>query len=146
LFKFLEKWPQEFKLSIELRHKSWFQDHKIIPALTEYLFKKKIGLVITDVAGRRDVLHTSQTTNWSLIRLIGNNLHLSDEERLRDWGARLVVWRNQGLRDAYLFLHQPDDLLTVEFTGLAKKVLSEYDLPKFTDIQFIKARDLFNQE
>jgi uncharacterized protein YecE (DUF72 family) len=146
LFKFLEQWPQEFQLSIELRHKSWFENHHILPALTNYLHKKNIGLVITDVAGRRDVLHTSLSTNWSMIRLIGNKLHISDETRLRDWGERIKNWQKQGQQETYLFLHQPDDLLTVEFAQLAEKVLVPFELPLFSTIDRVKTRDLFNQE
>ncbi len=146
LFKFLEQWPAEFKLSIELRHKSWFENHYILPALTNYLHKKNIGLVITDVAGRRDVLHTSLSTEWTMIRLIGNKLVQSDEDRLNDWASRIQSWQNSGQKETFLFLHQPDDLLTVEFAQLAEKVLCQYQLPDFSRIQRIKTRDLFNQE
>nr|BDT29075.1 DUF72 domain-containing protein [Bacteriovorax sp. HI3] len=125
LFRFLENWPSEFKLSLELRHPSWFQNGVILPALADYLNRKNIGLVITDVAGRRDVLHSTLSTDWTLIRLIGNNLHESDERRLGDWALRIKEWQKLGLRDCYLFLHQPDDIKTIEFSTLAEEVFTQ---------------------
>lgn len=133
LFQFLENWPAEFKLTLELRHPSWFQSGAILPALGDYLHRKNIGLVITDVAGRRDVLHSTLSADWSLIRLIGNNLHSSDELRLQSWSKRLSQWRELGLKEAYLFLHQPDDIMTIEFSEMAFEIFKQAgfsDIPK----------------
>lgn len=134
LFKFLENWPKEFKLSLELRHPSWIDQGKILPALADYLNRKEIGLVITDVAGRRDILHSSVSAPWTMIRLIGNGLDPSDGKRLVEWSERLKTWQGLGLKETYLFLHQPDDILTVEFAELAQKVFQEKgfsDVPEF---------------
>lgn len=125
LFRFLESWPLEFKLSLELRHPSWFQNGAILPALTDYLHRRNIGLVITDVAGRRDVLHSSLSTNWSMIRLIGNNLDPSDELRLSMWAKRIKNWQSMGLTETFLFLHQPEDLMTIEFTSKALEIFEQ---------------------
>jgi uncharacterized protein YecE (DUF72 family) len=135
LFLFLENWPSEFKLCLELRHPSWFQNGIVLPALSNYLAQRKIGLVITDVAGRRDVLHSSLSTDYSMIRLIGNNLDPSDGKRLTYWARRLQEWKDLGLKDTYLFLHQPDDVLTIEFSQLAHDIFTKEgftEFPSFT--------------
>ncbi len=133
LFKFLENWPAEYKLTLELRHPSWFQNGIILPALTDYLHRKQIGLVITDVAGRRDVLHSSLSMPWTMIRLIGNNLDASDEKRLQAWAGRLLQWKEMGLQDPFVFLHQPDDIHTIEFSQMAEKIFKNYfsEVPHF---------------
>lgn len=134
LFHFLENWPSEFKLTLELRHSSWFENGKVLPALVDYLHRKNIGLVITDVAGRRDILHSSLSSSWTQIRLIGNNLDPSDEKRLQDWAQRISDWKKLGLQDVYLFLHQPEDLFTIEFARMASDVFSRNgfaDVPTF---------------
>lgn len=144
LFNFLKNWPDDFKLALEFRHPSWFKDHTIIPGLTDYLHKRGMGLVITDVAGRRDVLHTSVASSWSMIRLIGNDLALSDEQRLKDWGEKIQSWKNNGLKEAYLFLHQPDDNFTIQFSQMGSKILNnqfELNAPK---IESIEERNIFN--
>lgn len=138
LFQFLENWPSEFKLTLELRHQSWFREGIILPALTDYLHKKNIGLVITDVAGRRDVLHSSLSTDWTMIRLIGNDLDLSDEKRLADWQERILAWKKMGLKKVYFFLHQPDDVLTVEFAQLAQEIFEKAKFCEVPKIQMIK--------
>lgn len=144
LFRFLESWPQEFELTLELRHSSWFKGNTIIPALTDYLHKKNIGLVITDVAGRRDVLHTSLSTKWTMIRIIGNDLHDSDALRLRDWAKRLKKWKEDGLERIYLFLHQPNDNWTIEFAQLAESIFKEEGHIEVPKIELAQERDLFN--
>jgi len=135
LFKFLENWPAEYRLCIELRHPSWYQEGKILPALADYLNRKNLSLVITDVAGRRDILHSTLSASYTMIRLIGNNLDPSDEKRIKDWTVRLKEWEKQGLQETYFFLHQPDEILTIEFAELAHKHLIESgfkNIPSFT--------------
>lgn len=125
LFNFLKNWSDEFPLAIELRHPSWFQGPHLLPALTEYLQRRHIGLVITDVAGRRDVLHSSISAPFTMIRFIGNNLHPSDEQRMKDWKLKLETWKSQGLQKAYYFLHQPEDLMTPQAKDLFVKIYSD---------------------
>lgn len=144
LFQFLENWPAEFRLSIEFRHPSWFQGQTILPALGDYLRRKEVGLVITDVAGRRDVLHSSLTAPWSMIRLIGNELDPSDELRLKLWAERLALWKESGLAETFLFLHQPEDKLTIEFAELAWDVLSSAGHSEVPKMQRIEPSDFFS--
>lgn len=143
LFRFLENWPSEFKLSLELRHPSWFQDGKVMTALADYLHKRNIGLVITDVAGRRDILHSTLSTSYSLIRLIGNNLDPSDTLRLSQWAERIKSWQDQGLHETYLFLHQPDDLMTIEFMNEAEKVFLAKGFEHIPHLEMQTPPDLF---
>lgn len=123
LFKFLESWPKEFSLSLELRHPSWYTNRNVLPALVDYLRKKNIGLVTTDTAGRRDIVHTNLTSDWAMIRLVGNDLHPSDEQRLKDWTKVFNSWRHTELKKVFLFLHQYEDIKTAEFSLLSKKIL-----------------------
>jgi len=110
LFQFLQQWPKQFELCLELRHPSWFQDGKILPALTQYLQKEGIGLVITDVAGRRDVLHTSISADFLILRFIGNDLDSSDFTRADQWSQRFSQWADQGLKKIFLIVHEPSDI------------------------------------
>ena len=116
LFSFLKSWPDSFPLALEFRHSSWFDSGKVLPALVQYLQERGIGLVITDVAGRRDVLHTSLSANFSLLRFIGNNLHPSDFLRAEVWTERFFQWKNLGIQKIFLFVHEPDDISTPEMT------------------------------
>jgi uncharacterized protein YecE (DUF72 family) len=144
LFQFLEHWPSEFRLSLELRHPSWFQNGVILPALSDYLNRKNIGLVITDVAGRRDVLHSSLSTNWTMIRLIGNNLDQSDAIRLKNWASRISEWKEIGLNEAFLFLHQPDDVMSIEFSTLAEEIFANANFPNVPHFTLQTPQDLLS--
>ncbi len=125
LFHFLQQWPDEFQLALEFRHPSWFRNGQIIPALTTYLQSRDIGLVITDVAGRRDVLHSSVSAPFTMIRLIGNSLHPSDYTRAKGWVQRLHHWSDLGLQKIYFFLHQPDDIKGPEFASYVIQEINE---------------------
>lgn len=116
LHRFLEAWPSEFPLALEFRHPSWFVHGHVLPALVDYLQNKQIGLVITDVAGRRDVLHSSISSPFVLLRFIGNDLHESDFTRSALWLERIKLWRAQGLKEFYFFAHEPDDIFCPELT------------------------------
>jgi uncharacterized protein YecE (DUF72 family) len=125
LFQFLQQWPCEFELALELRHPSWFADGKILPALTHYLQKRKVGLVITDVAGRREVLHTSISADFLMLRFVGNNLHASDFSRARTWVQRFSHWKKQGLQRVFLMVHEPDDVSAPEMAEFFSQELHE---------------------
>ncbi len=116
LFQFLKLWPDSYELMIELRHPSWFQEGHVFPALVEYLQSRKIGLMITDVAGRRDVLHMSISAPFSMLRFIGNELHSSDYTRAHTWAERINQWQQIGLKKFFFIVHQPDDIKTPEMT------------------------------
>ncbi|MNJ96881.1 hypothetical protein D3C87_146150 [compost metagenome] len=124
LFHFLQEWPAEFELALEFRHPSWFQQGTILPALTRFLQSKKIGLVITDVAGRRDVLHTSVSAPFTILRFIGNDLHPSDYPRAKDWSLRLHEWSQMGLQKVFFFAHEPDDIKAPELADVVVKNLN----------------------
>lgn len=109
LQKFLEKLPQDFELAVEFRHSRFFSEHMLIPKAFQILEKTGTHAVITDVAGRRDVLHTSLPTSKVLVRFIGNDLHPSDDQRISDWVARLHTWMNLGIEEVQFFIHQSDD-------------------------------------
>jgi uncharacterized protein YecE (DUF72 family) len=116
LFHFLKSWPDTYELTIELRHSSWFQGGTVFPPLVEYLQGREIGLVITDVSGRRDVLHTSISSPFSMLRFIGNNLHATDFYRAKLWSQKINEWQQMGLKQFYFIIHQPNDLKTPEFS------------------------------
>lgn len=125
LHAFLKRWPDDKKLALEFRHPSWFQDHQILPPLAEYLQKRHIGLVILDVAGRRDLVHSTITAPFTMIRFIGNDLDPSDERRMVEWAKKLKVWSDQGLQDVFFFIHEPDDLLAPQMTQVVIKHLNQ---------------------
>lgn len=123
LHGFLKSWPAEFPLAIELRHPSWFDNGEVIEALTLYLQDRSIGLVITDVAGRREVVHASISSDFALVRFVGNNLHATDFVRARTWSDRFASWSEQGLKKLFLFVHEPDDVSVPTMTDYFLKQL-----------------------
>lgn len=125
LFHFLQNWPDHFPLSLEFRHPSWFAGGQVLPALEKYLQTRRIGLVITDVAGRRDVLHTSITSDFVLLRFIGNNLDPTDFTRAQAWAERLNSWQQSGLKKIFFFTHEPDDIKAPEMAQFVIKELNE---------------------
>lgn len=118
LFTFLKQWPDAFPLAIEFRHPTWFHQKCVLPALVDYLNKRQMGLVMTDVAGRRDVLHGSISANFALLRFVGNDLDPSDAQRAEGWAKRVSQWEAKGLRELYLFIHEPEDLHVPEMTRI----------------------------
>jgi len=111
LEQFLHHWPSAYPLAVEFRHESWFAAAEQVNQWTDLLAKYAVAAVITDVAGRRDVVHAQLTADFAMIRFVGNGLHPSDYQRIDAWCARLEQWQNEGLAKAYFFPHEPDNLL-----------------------------------
>jgi uncharacterized protein YecE (DUF72 family) len=108
LAKFIEKFAAVIPLAVEFRHADWFRNHAEAAEIFDLMRNHNVATVITDVAGRRDVLHLRLTTPIAVIRFVGNALHPTDYQRIDDWIIRISQWLEQGLRKLYFFVHEPD--------------------------------------
>jgi uncharacterized protein YecE (DUF72 family) len=105
LEQFVNKWPKEVPLAIELRNTEWFTDEEIFNKICELFEQHNITNIIVDTAGRRDMLHMRLTTPNAFIRYVGANAE-SDYQRLDDWLKHLTKWKKEGLQNLYFFVHQ----------------------------------------
>ncbi len=130
LIAFLEHAAPLAPLAVELRHIDWFRGPTRAQTVDVFAAMEDLGVVsvLTDVAGRRDVLHQRLTAPVAMLRLVGNGLHATDTERADDWARRLAAWFDAGLHEAYVFLHQPDDVepLNVEFAEIFAAALKHH--------------------
>lgn len=126
LTHFLAEWRVTgIPLSVEYRHPSWFSDGQLIAEARDVMEGLGIGSVITDVAGRRDVAHTSLTNGTAMIRFVGNALHPTDYTRADAWVEMIADWAKHGLRQLYLFVHEPDEVLAPEMSAYFARKLNE---------------------
>ncbi|WP_299902862.1 DUF72 domain-containing protein [uncultured Aquimarina sp.] len=130
---FVERWPKELRLAIEFRHTDWFNDDSVVNELYQLLEDNNIANIITDSAGRRDLLHMRLTNKEAFIRYVGAN-HETDYGRLDVWVERLKSWKEQGIEDIHFFVHQnvekESPLLSKYFIELLNKELgSQLTLP-----------------
>lgn len=131
LATFLEKMPAHIPLAIEVRHESWFRnEHSLLP-LVELAQAKNCALVITDVAGRRDVLHQQLTNNVAMVRFVGNDLHPTDYTRIDEWVERLKNWFAEGISEVYFFTHEPDNIKSPKLARYLVEQAKKH-LPKIT--------------
>lgn len=112
---FVEAWPQEIPLAVELRHVQWFAESRVRNEVFSLFREHGTIAVLTDVAGRRDVLHMELTVPTTFVRLALNDLDPTDYERTEAWADRLASWFEQGLETAYFFVHQPTESNNAEF-------------------------------
>lgn len=109
LDRFLNSSPEGFPIAVEVRHPGFFENQHLIPAYYDLLKSHDAHVVITDVAGRRDVMHTSLTSKRCLVRFIGNSDLSSDQKRVDAWVKTLTHWIQNGLEHIEFFVHQPDN-------------------------------------
>ncbi len=123
---FLEAWPKDLSLAIELRQTDWFNDEAVANQIYELFEQYEVANIITDTAGRRDLLHMRLTTPVAFVRYVGAN-HESDYPRLDDWVTRLKSWKEHGLEKLYFFVHQniekESPLLSSHFIKMLNKEL-----------------------
>lgn len=116
LERFLSEWDAAIPLAIEVRHEDWFKASGQGERLFRLLEKYNISTVITDVAGRRDVLHNRLTSDIAMIRFVGNGLHETDFARADEWVQKLKYWFSKNLKTVYFFPHQPDNILSPDMS------------------------------
>jgi uncharacterized protein YecE (DUF72 family) len=110
LERFLKQFPKNIPLAIEIRQENIFNNKNNTSNYLDILLQNNIFTVITDVAGRRDVLHQGVTGKTVVIRFVGNNLHPTDYNRIDAWVLKLKEWFELGLHEVYFFIHEPDNV------------------------------------
>ncbi|MDW7693378.1 DUF72 domain-containing protein [Flammeovirgaceae bacterium SG7u.111] len=125
LENFILNFPPGLGLAVEFRHPEWFSNQSAFENARNLLESQEMLMVITDVAGRRDVLHQNRTTDETMIRFVGNDLHPTDYERADEWVDKLEEWATMGMRRCYFFVHEPDDINCPEMAYYITKKISE---------------------
>ncbi len=105
LIKAVEYWPKDIPLAIELRNTEWFNDASIANEVYSLFEHNSISNIITDTAGRRDLLHMRLTVKDVFVRYVGAN-HESDYFRLDAWHQKIKNWTDAGMENLYFFIHQ----------------------------------------
>jgi uncharacterized protein YecE (DUF72 family) len=122
---YLQSIPPQLPLAVEFRHPDWFgTSSKAFEQAIMLLHDYGMTTVITDVAGRRDVVHQALPTPKVAIRWVGNE-HPSDYERIDAWVARLKAWVTLGLKEIYIFVHINDNNLAPEMANYWIKQLNQ---------------------
>ena len=114
LERFVSEFPAEYTLAVELRHPEWYSNQTVNKKVFNLFERYGTIAIISDVAGRRDVLHQRITSPSTIIRFMGNLLHPTDFTRLDSWAERIHQWTQQGLEEINFFFHQAEEDLTVE--------------------------------
>lgn len=140
LNQFLQKLPKDLDFAVEFRHESWFENDSIKKEWFELFTQHNIIPIITDTAGRRDVLHQMLTNQKVFIRFTGNNLHPSDYKRIDDWVVLLKQWMKNGVSEVYFFMHEPEKHLCAD--------IATYMIGQFEDkVQLgLKAPRIYSEE
>lgn len=136
--QFVKDWPQEVPLAIEVRSSEWFEDEHL-DSFCDLLEEKNMANIIVDTAGRRDMLHMRLTSDTAFIRYVGANAE-SDYARLDDWIERIKVWKKEGLKNLYFFVHQnvekASPLLSAYFIEkLNTELGTQIQIPKMAETQ-----------
>lgn len=104
LEKFVKHLPVEQDYALEIRNPEFNGSAELFQLLNE----NNIANVITDTAGRRDIIHQMNTNSTTYIRFVGNGLIQSDYSRIDAWINKLDAWIDQGTNKIYFLIHQPN--------------------------------------
>jgi uncharacterized protein YecE (DUF72 family) len=107
---FLDTWPKDIPLAMEFRHTDWHNKEQVAMQLYSLFEAHRVMNIITDTAGRRDLVHMRLTTPSAFVRYVGANDPASDRSRLHEWVQRLKTWVELGIEDIHFFVHQNHEL------------------------------------
>ncbi len=126
LANFLEQWPPDLRLAVEVRHLDFFKEpHE--EDLNTLLGSRNIGRVMMDVrpiqVGSKEEqrtnqsrerkpilpLHVTTTTDFAFLRYIGHPRMEVNEPLLDAWSVTITQWLKQGTTP-YIFCHCPFEI------------------------------------
>jgi uncharacterized protein YecE (DUF72 family) len=132
LTKFLDMWPREVKLAVEVRHLDWFAA-PYCEQLNALLRARDVARVLIDTRPIRDLpdaqiedgkvqvmveqaqerkpdvpLLPERTASFAFVRYIGNPDVAANAILLDEWADRMAGWLNEGAT-VFAFCHCPDE-------------------------------------
>lgn len=111
----LDHWPPDGqRLFVEFRDSALLRDEGLMDAMA----RSGLGLVITDTAGRRDLVHMHLLVPEVMVRFVATGEKEADRLRLVDWHERLSAWFLEGLEQAWFFCHTHDNRHAPELARL----------------------------
>jgi Uncharacterized conserved protein len=110
---YLEAFPKDFEIFVELRNKDWWTP-EWLEKLDDLFHRNHVGFAITDAAGRRDCVHMHLTLPKAFIRFSSTDDIELDKKRLDQWARRLQDWKSRGLQSAGFFITGPVENNTPE--------------------------------
>jgi len=134
----LKTWPKDLTVFVELRDPLFFADSAFQSKFFDELQKIKIGAIITDTAGRQDVLHMRLTIPKAFIRFVGNSLHPTDYPRIDHWVKRIKKWLDEGIQEIYFFMHMHDEGKSPELSQYLISQLNKKCKLQLDEINFVK--------
>ncbi|WP_166826957.1 DUF72 domain-containing protein [Thalassoroseus pseudoceratinae] len=150
LQRFIEEWPAEFPLAVEVRHRDYFDDGPIENGFEKLLRERQFDRVLldsrplysapaTDESEARSQtrkpnvpFRTSVTGSIPFVRFIGRNQLERVQPWVAEWAPVVADWIESGLTP-YIFLHTPDDFFAPELARRFHQELSKY-LPTLPDL------------
>jgi len=129
--RFVEIWPKDIPLAVELRHTDWYNNETVAGQLYQLLRENNVTSVLVDTAGRRDLMHMRLTTPRAFVRWVGAN-DPTDKTRLDEWVIRLKEWVDQGVQEIAFFIHHNQE---VESPALAAHFIQALNAELSTDLK-----------
>lgn len=120
----LERLPRDYEFAIELRGAVFYQS-PLSDMLFEQLVDNGISLIVTDTAGRRDIVHNIITCPYLFIRFVACGINEIDCQRLKDWVDRMHVLKNNGVNTIYIFFHEPDHYKQADMAIYLQQLLKD---------------------
>ena len=150
---FLEAWPPQVKLAVEVRHPDWFDEDQN-EALNELLSGHDMARVVIDTRPIRDLqgdailagsvyqrllqarqrkphlpILPERTASFTFLRYIGHPQIENNDPFIDEWAQHLAAWLGEGI-EAYVFCHCPAEVLDPWLCRqFHQRVLAHYPLP-----------------
>ncbi len=125
---FLDDWPSDLRLAVEVRHPDFYTEHRVEPLHT-LLGQYRVGWVMMDTRPLRTgpteernmlearerkpdlPLQVAVTTDFAFLRYIGHPEMAVNEPFLDEWAQQVGRWLQQG-KTLYVFCHCPEEAQT----------------------------------
>lgn len=120
--------PEPLSFAIELRDES-FYSKSLSQTIKEHLIYKKVSWVVTDTAGRRDIVHNHITSDFLFVRFVACGVIEIDQKRLDEWINRILLLQEKGMDSIYFFFHDPDHYTRAEMAiYLHRQLIDQKDI------------------
>lgn len=156
---FLDYWPDDLQLAVEVRHPDFYNEPHVL-LLNTLLTQHNVARVLMDsrpirlgTAEEQEILQARErkpdlplqiitTTNFVLLRYIGNPSMEANAPLLEEWSQHIGEWLKKGIT-VYAFCHCPYEKHSPEIcAALYQRVSKHVSLPPLAWSQKLKQADV----
>jgi uncharacterized protein YecE (DUF72 family) len=134
LLTFLKSWPKDIKVAVHLTHAEWSKREDALQYLAKEMTGTSASLLLEDRIEAPLNVGKLLSNEHIVIRFFARPTLNQDEQRLAHWVYRLGEYKGYGIKNAYFFLYEQEEMCLSILRKMANSMGGDIRVPSSFDV------------